>query len=278
MIQQMVRQAEAAVVAAQAQEANIRLEYERSERLYKQNAMSLQQLDAVKTQFEAVKSQREQAEAGLESARSQLTDALISAPIAGVVARRSYEAGDMASPMQSLVTVVQMRRVRVRIQVAETDLGKIKLGQQAQVRVRSYPDRLFEGKVDKVSPVLDRLARMAEVEVLVENRDGALRPGMFGRVEVKTGTVADVIVVPRYATIEVTSLQEGTREAVMKNFYVYVAKDDKAEQRKLEVRYANHEYIAVSSGLAEGEKLVTVGQNNLRDGIPIAIVNEEAGR
>lgn len=277
-IQQTVRQAEAGLVAARAQEANVRLEFERSERLYKENAMSLQQLDAVKTQFEAVKSQREQAEAGLESAKSLLTDALVSSPITGIVARRSYETGDMASPAQALVTVVQMKRVRARIQVGETDLGKIRVGQPAQIRVRSYPDRMFEGKVHKVSPVLDRLARMAEVEVLAENRDGALRPGMFGRVEVKTGMIDNVIVVPRHAIIESPTLQEGAKGTVTKNYYVYVVREEKAEQRKLEVKYASHEYLAVSDGLAEGDKIVVLGQNTLRDGAPVLVTKEESAQ
>ena len=268
-IEQAVRQAEAALVAAKAQEANSRLEYERSVRLHDEHALSRQQLDVVKTQFEAITSQREQAEAMLETAKSQLTDAQISAPIPGIIAKRNYDAGDLASPAQPVVTIVQMRRVKVKFDVAETELGKLKLGDVGTIHVKSYPDRPFAGKVSRISPVLDRLTRMAEVEVLIDNKDMALKPGMFARVEVRTGIVENVIVVPRHATIENTSMKEGSKGGVRKEYYVYVVKGTKAEQRRLEVVYANHEFLAVSAGLSEGEQVVTLGQNSLRDGATV---------
>ena len=277
-IEQAVRQAEAGLVAAKAQEANARLEYERSGRLHEEKALSQQQLDAVKTQFEAVTSQREQAEAMLETAKSQLTDAQISAPISGIIAGRNYDAGDMASPGQPVVTIVQMRRVKVKFDIAETDLGKVKLADAATVRVKSYTNRTFAGKVSRVSPVLDRLTRMAEVEVLIDNKDMALKPGMFARVEVTTGLMKNVIVVPRHAIIESTSMQEGGKGGVTKVYFAYVVRENKAEQRKLDVVYANHEFLAVGSGLSEGDLVVTLGQNSLRDGAPVIMTNGGEGK
>ncbi|NIR67253.1 MAG: hypothetical protein GWN00_34920 [Aliifodinibius sp.] len=117
---------------------------------------------------------------------------------------------------------------------------------------------------------------MAEVEVLIDNGDHLLKPGMFARVEVTTGIINDVVVVPRYTTIENTTLETiDGNEQVIKNYYVFVADSNRAEQRKLSVIYANHEYLAISSGIQVGEKLVTLGQNLLRDGAPVIIVNEE---
>ncbi len=275
-IEQAVRQADAALGAARAQEANVRLEYERSQRLFKENALSQQQLDAIKTQFEAVAAQREQAEAMLKSARSQLNDALITAPISGIVATRNYEDGDMASPARPLVSLVQMDRVKVAFDVAESDVGLLKRTQPAEVRVKSYPDRVFKGTVGEISPVLDRMTRMAHVEVVLDNPGHALKPGMFARVEVRVGTVNNVIVVPLHATIESSSLeQHNGKDVVVKNYYIYVVQGDSAVQRKLGVSYVGNENIAVSSGLSEGERFVTVGQNTLRDGARIVVVGRE---
>ncbi len=275
-IKQNVRGAEAALVAAKAQEANLQVEFERAQRLYRENAMSKQQFDAAKTQFEAIKAQVEQAEATLANSKSQLEDARITAPISGIIGKRYFDAGDMASPSLPLVTVVQMDWVKISFDVTELDLGKIKVGQQAVVQVKSYPNRSFTGKVSKISPVLDPLTRMAEVEVLIDNGDHLLKPGMFARVEVTTGIINDVVVVPRYTTIENTTLETiDGNEQVIKNYYVFVADSNRAEQRKLSVIYANHEYLAISSGIQVGEKLVTLGQNLLRDGAPVIIVNEE---
>jgi RND family efflux transporter MFP subunit len=275
-IEQAVRQAEAGLVVARAQEANLRLEYERAQRLYQGNALSKQQYDAIETQYEAAKAQTEQAEAMLKTAQSQLDDARVSAPISGIIGKRYSEAGDMATLALPLVSIVQMDRVKICFDVTEIDLGRLKTGQDAVIRVRSYPDLPFKGKVSKISPVLDPLTRMAEVEVLIDNPQHLLKPGMFARVEVTTGTIRDVIVVPRYTTIENTILEkvEG-RDRVIKNYYVFVADSNRAEQRKLEVLYANHQYLAISSGIRVGEKLVTLGQNMLRDSAKVMIVNEE---
>lgn len=275
-IEQGVRQAEAGLVAARAQEANLRVEFERAQRLTTENAMSPQQFDAIKTQYEAVKAQVEQAEAAVKSVRTQLAEATITAPISGVVGVRYFEAGDMASPAMPLVTVVQMDRVKITFNAAEEDLGKLAVGQTAKVMVKSYADRSFEGKVVKISPVLDPLTRMAELEVLIDNPQRLLKPGMYAQVDVITGILKDVLVVPRFAVIENTTLERiNGQDQVVKNYYAFVIDSNKARQKKLDVRYANHKSLAVNSGIEIGNKLVIAGQNNLRDGLSVAIIKGE---
>ncbi|HQG46603.1 MAG TPA: efflux RND transporter periplasmic adaptor subunit, partial [bacterium] len=200
-IEQGVRQAEAGLSAARAQEANVAVEYERAQRLFKENAMSKQQYDLVVTQYEAAKAALEQAQAGLLTARSTLADATITAPISGIIGKRYYEAGDMANPAMPVATVVQMERVKISIDATENDLGKIRLGQDAEIQVRSFEHESFSGKISKISPVLDPLTRMATVEVLVNNPERRLKPGMFARVRIVTGVIENTIAVPRYATV-----------------------------------------------------------------------------
>ncbi len=271
-IEQAVRQAEAGLAAAQAQVANLRLEYERAQRLFKENAMSKQQFDAIETQYKAVEAQAEQAEAMAKSAKSQLSDATVTAPISGIIGKRYYEDGDMASPAKPLVTIVQMNRVKTTFDATEEDLGRLAVGQAARVIVKSYPDQAFEGKVTKIAPILDPLTRMAEVEVLIDNSAGLLKPGMFATISVTTGILKDVIAVPRYAAIENTSIEKVNGEdRVMVSYYVFVVKDEKAVQRKLTVTYVNHTQLAVSGGVQPGELLVITGQANLRDGVPVIV-------
>jgi RND family efflux transporter MFP subunit len=276
-IEQGVRQAEAAVTATKAQEANLRLEFARAQRLSNEDAMSQQQFDAVKTQFEAIQAQVVQAEAALVSTKSQLTDATISAPISGIIGKRYFEAGDMASPQFPVVTIVQMERVKFKFDVTENDYGKLVLGQKAQVSVRSFPEKTFNGKISKISPILDPMTRMAQVEVLIKNADKKLKPGMFGNVTVITGTLENILSVPRYSTIETTSLQriDGVNQ-VTKKYLVFVVENEIAIQRELDVNYVNHVRLAINGGVRVGEKLVIEGQNNLRDSVAVAITEEEA--
>jgi len=274
-IQQAVRQAEAGLSAAKAQEANVAVEYERAQRLFKENAMSKQQYDMVVTQYEAAKAGLEQAQAALLSAQSTLADATISAPLSGIIGKRYYEAGDMANPALPVATVVQMERIKVTLDATENDIGRIRVGQEAEVQVRSFNNETFMGKVNKISPVLDPMTRMATVEVLVNNPDRRLKPGMFARVKINTGVIENAITVPRYATVERTTLERiNGEETVVTHYLVYVVENDKAIQRSLQVSYADHLQLVVTSGLKAGEQLVTVGQASLRDGALVRIISK----
>jgi len=274
-IEQNLRQTEAALTAAKAQEVNLRVEFDRVKRLYKENAMSKQQYDAVSTQFEAAQAQVVQAEAMLSSAKSYLADAQITAPISGIIGKRYQEDGDMANPAMPLLSIVQMERVKITFNATEEDLGKLQTEQQARVSVRTYPDRIFHGSLKRISPILDPLTRMAEVEVILDNTAGLLKPGMYAHVEVVTGVLKDVILIPRYVSIESTTLEkvEG-QDQVVKNYFVYIVENSASIQKKLDVRYINHRAIAVESGVTVGDTLVVTGQNNLRDGLPVKIVNK----
>jgi membrane fusion protein (multidrug efflux system) len=276
-IEQGVRQAEAGLTAARAQESNVKIEFERAQRLYSENAMSQQQFDAIKTQYESVQSQVVQAEAALKSVKSQFSDATITAPISGIIGKRYAEAGDMTSPANPLVSIVQMDKVKIEFSATEEDLGKLATGQKALVTVKSYPDTVFSGKLMKISPVLDPLTRMADVEVLIDNPLKILKPGMYAEVEVITGEIKDVLVVPRFATIENTTLRSiNGEDQVIKNYYVYIINNEIAHQRRLEVLYVNHKNIAVKSGIDLGDKLVVSGQNNLRDSVKVMIARERS--
>jgi RND family efflux transporter MFP subunit len=276
-IEQAVLQAEAGLIAAKAQEANLKIEYERAQRLNKENAISQQQYDGVQTQYEAIAAQTQQAEAAYNTAKSQLNDATITAPISGIIGKRYYEAGDMATPVQPVVSIVQMNKVKIIFDATEEDLGRLAIGQEANVRVRSYPDHIFSGKVKKISPVLDPMTRLANVEVLIPNSDQKLKPGMFAEAEITVGVLQDAMVVPRFAVIENTSLIKiDGLDKVQKNYFVYVVNDSNySEQRKLVVDYVNHIQIAVKEGVEVGEKIVMEGHNNLREGMPVHIVDEE---
>jgi RND family efflux transporter MFP subunit len=273
-LEQGVRQAEGGLAAARAQDANLSVEFVRAEKLYKENAMSRQQYDAIRTQCEAAKAQLQQAEAAAAGIRDQLDETLVKAPISGVIGERYYETGDMANPAMPLVRIVQMERVKLVFQATEQDLGKLSVGQETEIRVKSYPNQIFKGRIKKISPVLDPMTRMARVEVLAPNPGYKLKPGMFAEAEVQIGVLKQVLTVPRYAAIENTSMEtENGKDRVVKKYFVFTVSDSgKVVQRPIEVAYVNQVNIAVKSGLRRGETIVVAGQNNLRDGMSVTSV------
>jgi RND family efflux transporter MFP subunit len=274
-IEQAVRQAEAGLAAARAQEANVKVEYERAQRLQRENAISKQQYDLVVTQYEAAKAGLETAEAALRSAKSTLDDATVTAPISGIIGKRFYEAGDMANPAVPLVTVVQMNRVKILFDATETDLGKIKLGQDATVAVRSFPDETFNGRINKISPVLDPYTRLAQVEVIMDNPGHKLKPGMYAQLTVTTGVLQSVILVPRFSIIESTTLTKVNGEdQPVTNYFTFVVQDGKAVQRQLQPLYINHIQMAVGEGVRPGDQLIVSGQANVRDGSFVDVIKK----
>lgn len=273
-IEQAVIQAKAAVVSTKAQLVNLESEYQRAQRLIKENAMSQQQYDAVKTQFEATQALAEQSQAALIQAESQLADANVTAPISGIIGIRNYEQGDLATGPLPLLTIVQMNQVKVEVNAPEQDFGQLKIGQRATLFVMSYPNKKFIGKINKISPVLDPITRMGKIEIVVENSDKSLKPGMFAEVEICINTLENVLAIPKHAVIENTELRRINGEDVaVVNSDVFVEKDGIAVLKSIKISYTNGTVAVIDSGIVDGESIVVVGQQSLKDSSQVKVVN-----
>lgn len=161
-----------------------------------------------------------------------------------------------------MVTLMDISKVKVKVEVPERDIAKLIVGQKVEVRVDPYPGRVFSGKVRRINPAADPMARTFEVEVELPNPDMALRPGMFARVKITVQEKEDVTLVPISSLIE----EGGSPQ-------VFVVKGERAYRRPVKLGLRNESYAEVI-GLKEGEKVVTVGKENLRDGCRIEVVTE----
>jgi RND family efflux transporter MFP subunit len=125
----------------------------------------------------------EQATVALELSQEQLSDATISAPISGVVSRRTTDMGGMALPQAPVFEIVDMDVVKAKVSIAESDLYKIETGNEAMVSVDALQEAVM-GKITLISPIIDKMTRTAMVEISIDNRDHSLRPGMFARAKI----------------------------------------------------------------------------------------------
>ncbi|MDD5766162.1 MAG: efflux RND transporter periplasmic adaptor subunit [Candidatus Marinimicrobia bacterium] len=280
-IRQMVIQAEAGMESARAQYKNVETEWNRINKLYQANAVSRAQFDGVAAQREAAKSAVKQLEAALTNAKSQVEDSYIKAPIAGVVSERFLEQGDQTSPQMPVFTIVKMNPVKVEIEVVESQIGLVKIGQMAHVKVESYPDQKFEGKVSKIDPTLNPMSRTIGVEILIDNSAMKLKPGMFARVEIVIDRHDDTILIPKYAVLENTTLEylggELTNAKVKIEKYIYIVQDSIALKKPIQTGFEDGPKIEVLYGINAGERLVTVGQHNLFDSSKVDIVTNGSG-
>ncbi len=127
-----------------------------------------------------------------------ITDCTIAAPVAGVVTRKGLEAGELATPGATVVTIARLDSVHVMIYVTAQELGRVRLGDAVEVRIDSFPGRAFPGRVTYISPEAeftpknvqtrqDRVKLVFGVKVGIENREGLLKPGLPADAVIKTG-------------------------------------------------------------------------------------------
>jgi membrane fusion protein (multidrug efflux system) len=159
------------------------------------------------------------------------------------------------------LNLIQIDPLFLTFSVTEKDVGVLKRGQDVTFTVDAFPNREFKGKVDIIYPNLDEHSRMLKVEALIPNKSLELKPGLFSRVKVYTGSQKDVVLIP------ITSiLYEGTKARVFLN------ENSKARERNLKLGRKYDEMMEIVEGLQAGEQLVVVGQNTLTDGVNVRVV------
>ena len=275
-VRSAVAQAEAAYLSAKSQVANVNVEYERTKTLHKAKAISESQWDQIVTQKDVAESGLKQAKAALDMAKTQMGYAEVTAPISGYVSNLAYRIGDMSTPQKPFASIHQTKTVKININVTESDLGYIAEGQRTEIRVNTYPDVVFEGRVKTVSPVIDPMTRTAKVEIIADNNDGRLKPGMFARVNIITHENDNALTVDKAATFKQTILKPYGKnlrdDRVVETYSCFVVRDGVAIEVPLEIGIESKTKYEVTEGLNLGDLVVIMGQNNLSDSTLVNIV------
>ena len=267
-IRLQLRQAEAAVAVTEAAYADALRNKERMDRLIKENAVSEQQREKIQLAFDAASAQLEQARAGLNLAKHALDVSLMKAPFSGVVASKNAEVGDVINPMMGgfgggaggVLTLMDYSKVKLVVAVSSEDIGRIRKGQEAVLQVGSYPGRDFRGVVRVVNLTADPLNKKFGVEVVIDNRDAALRPGTFGDLVFEVQSHENALVIPQ--------------KAVLENSYVFVVEGGKAVKKAVSLGIQSTTMVEVLGGLAEGEAVVVEGNFGLEEGAALQILEE----
>ena len=180
----------------------------RSQDLYRQRIITAVEMEAATLQFANADAAVVRARAALDIARQQLQDATITAPTAGTVIERPVSEGTVitsatssASGGTTILKMADLSKVRLRAMVNETDIGNVLPGQLATVTVDAFPNRRFQGVVEKVEPqaVVQQSVTMFPVLVSLSNLDGALKPGMNGEVVMEVLRKDNVLAIPSEA-------------------------------------------------------------------------------
>ena len=231
--------------------------YRRSQELRAQKLVSADADEQIRFELET-------ARANLALAQLEYSYTNITAPISGVVAQRMVKPGNLINLNAPVFRIVDNSHLEAVLNVPEHEMSVLKQGMPLRMLVDAIPGTIFEGKVDRVSPVIDSGTGTFRVVCAFTGND-TLRPGMFGRIEVVYDQRDNVLTMPRVALLE----DEGESA-------VYIVRGNKAARIPVKLGYTNGEFAEVLSGLKEGDRVITAGKVAVRDGTEIQILGDKA--
>ncbi|MDQ3036174.1 MAG: efflux RND transporter periplasmic adaptor subunit, partial [Myxococcota bacterium] len=205
--------------------------------------------------------------AARRSAGAQRARTVIRAPVDGMIALLAVQDGDTVAPQVPICSVVRAERVKIVLRVTEQDWVRIREGMEVRIVPPAVPEAARTGVVARVSPVIDRVTRTASVEVVVENADGGLRPGMVAESTIVLARREGVTQVPGRAVV-MTPDTDTDRTAA-----VFVADGETARRRDVRIGVRYGDRMEIVSGVEVGDRVIIEGQHLLRDGTRIRVAD-----
>lgn len=241
--------------AAKAELRLSEMEYNRAKQLVESKAIAAQSLDKARSDFK-------QKRALLQMAQSNVDKSKIVAPFSGRLGNRKVSQGQYVTPGQSLVELVDRQHLKISYAVSETYLANLHIGQEVEFTTSAYPEHKFDAKVTYVAPTINIDDRTIILQAEVENQDNLLTPGLFVKVSQILGIAQGVLSIP---TQSLVATIDGNK--------VFKVEDGSVREVAVEVGTRNNQFIQITKGLQQGDKIVVQGQHKLKDGAAIKIVD-----
>jgi len=279
-VQQQVNRATAALSVSratlqqrQAEKKNANAELSRAQSLLDDGLISPQdfatsetQLEVVDAQVEFARAQIDQSKAELREFKIRLEQTKIYAPLSGFVATRFVDVGALISPTTPLLRIVNLSTMVTLANVPERHIGRLRVGNSAQIEVDAIPGETFNGRVARIAPVLDAATRTALVEIDVPNPENLFKAEMFVRIRLDTGSLREAVLIPREGLV-----YKGTQPGV------YLVEGDRPVFRAIETGLTREDNVEVLANLEAGVKIVGRGATILEDGDRIKAAGPAGG-
>jgi len=284
---QQLLQAEQLIGKLQIQYNTIKDSYVRTQTLYSAEAVSKKELDDAASQYDGItidlknaednlnllKSKSgpqatkaaaaavEQAQAGVSAVQSQINNATITAPIAGVVSEKAVEVGQLASGQSGSVTVIDYSNLTAEINVPDKMLAHIQVGQSVQVNINALPDKKIIGIIDNISPNTSSKNNFYVVKVKIDNSNDDIKSGMFAKISLSAESKSNILMVPN----ETIKMENGVN-------YLYTVDNGEIKKISIKTGISNEKFTEITSSIEGGVDIVTEGQNLLSDGEKVNLV------
>lgn len=247
-------QAQAGLDVAKAAYKDAQLNFQRIESLHKKQAVSQMQFEKTQLALESADTQLKNAKANLDMVTHMLNNSYMKSPFSGVVTAKNMEEGDNINPMMGMnsfvLTVMDLSRVKIIIHASSEEINTIYQDQPCLITV-DYLDEEFSGLVYSKNLAADPVSKTFQVEVIVNNSDLKIKPGVFAEVRLEIHRQEDVLMIPQKA------LLDGNR--------VVIAKDGLAKFIYVTSAAGNDTEIIITSGLNETDHIIVDGNYDLAE-------------
>lgn len=258
-----------------AQIGHTQAEFDRYEKARKEGLVSDKEVATYKYKLEELQHDERQAvseskefqhkvgelQAEIAQAKLELSRTEIRAPFAGYLTQRTVNIGQRVKLADNLFTVGAFSPLYADVHLSEKDARSVQPGQTASLRLGSDETASIDGKVERLAPIVDQASGTVKVTVAISPKPG-FRPGAFVRVDIRTDSKSDAIVIPKRALIE----EDGQN-------YVFIASNDTAKRMKVELGYQREGMVEIRSGVNPGENVVVAGQGALKQGGKIKVLS-----
>lgn len=264
-----VVEAKANLDSARAEQQKDTAAYRRAEILYAEQSMTAPEHDRAVKNFKSSNAQVKAAEANLIEAEQNLAYCTLTPPSNGVLLSRNIEVGALVRPGTEGFVLADVSAVKVVFSIPDTVLGDVKLGEVMEVTTESIKDTLFIGVITEIAPSANLQTRVFNVEITIQNPDNQLKPGMIAALKVVGGKTQAVYAVPLTSIVRSVNSQNG--------YAVFTVKESsgktKVERRDVKLGSIYGNRVAVLEGLKEGERVVTMGAQIVRNGQEVNIIH-----
>jgi membrane fusion protein (multidrug efflux system) len=259
---------EAQLRSAKADLELMKSELDRAQNLSKDNVISKAELDTARAKFDASK-------AAVDNMQATIDKKAIRAPFAGVAGIRYVNPGQMVAVGDKLVSLQTLDNVFVDFSLPQNNLSKVAVGLEVNVTTDAVPGRKFQGTLTAINSSVDPATRSVQVQATLENKDHALRPGMFAKVEVLLPQKISTLFIPATA---VSYAPFGDSVYVIEKKQNKETKKDELVLRQQFIRLGESrgDFVAVTEGLKKGQEVVGTGAFKLRNGLNVVVDNKLA--
>ncbi len=192
------------------------------------------------------------------------------APFSGRLGIRAVDLGQFLTAGTSIVTLQALDQLYVDMSLPQKNISKLKVGQSIDMTVDAYPGKVFTGVLSAINSKVDSATRNVQVRATVENRDGSLLPGMFGKVEILAGSSQEFVTLPQTAVVY---NPYGSLVYVIDKAQSGDGKEKKVRQSFIKTGSTRGDFVAVTDGIKAGDEVVTAGQIKLSNGSRVLIDN-----